>query len=102
MKTTEENQQIACQSEHRLLHDPRLWAALVLAGLLISMIGAVSIARMFPPRMAKMPGNEPEIVSITRENWFSLRKWTVAIVLSGSVSSVALVGLLRTVKSQGI
>ena len=87
------------ESIMKVLHDPRPWAALVFAGLIISMFGSVSISRMFPPRMAKMPANEPEVVSISRDNWFLLRKWTVAMPVSGIVSSIALLVLLRTAKS---
>jgi hypothetical protein len=85
----------------KLLHDSRPWATLVFAGLLISMLGSASISRMFPNRMAKMPANEPEVVGISRDNWFLLRQLTVAMQVSGIVSSIALLVLLRTAKSGG-
>lgn len=65
-------------------------------GLLSSIIGSISISGMFPMPTARLPSNDYEVVALSRDNWFTLLHWTTWMKVSGVVSSVALLALVRT------
>lgn len=74
--------------------------ALVFGGLLVMLLGCLSIGRQLPLRTAKMAANEPDW-RIGREVWIGMRKSILAMEFAGMGSLAGLYGLLRSTRENG-